>query len=356
MNTPEGSAAARRGGILELNAAILAAASVVGGKEREGPLGGYFDFVNPGDRFGQDTWESAESEMQRMALAGVLGKAHRSEQDVDLLLAGDLLNQCAGSAYGLLSYSIPYLGLYGACSTSAEGLLLAAALVSAGFAACAGVVTSSHNAAAERQFRTPLEYGGQRPQSGQWTVTGAGAFLVVPGCSGDTCPLYPVGTAPLSYIRAGMAGIVLDRGVTDANNMGAAMAPAAESTLCRFFEASGTFPGDYDLIVTGDLGKIGHAVVQRLFADDGVDLTGRYNDCGLMIYDLEAQDVHAGGSGCGCSASVLAGHLMRLLTGGKIRRLLFAATGALMSPTASMQGQSIPGICHAVAIETQVNA
>ena len=160
MNTPEGSATARRGGILELNAAILAAASVVGGKEREGPLGGCFDFVNPGDRFGQDTWESAESEMQRMALAGVLGKAHRSEQDVDLLLAGDLLNQCAGSAYGLLSYSIPYLGLYGACSTSAEGLLLAAALVSAGFAACAGVVTSSHNAAAERQFRTPLEYGG----------------------------------------------------------------------------------------------------------------------------------------------------------------------------------------------------
>ena len=240
MNTPEGSAAARRGGILELNSAILAAASVVGGKEREGPLGRYFDFVNPGDRFGQDTWESAESEMQRIALAGVLGKAHRSEQDVDLLLAGDLLNQCAGSAYGLLSYSIPYLGLYGACSTSAEGLLLAAALVSAGFAACAGVVTSSHNAAAERQFRTPLEYGGQRPQSGQWTVTGAGAFLVVPGCSGDTCPLYPVGTAPLSYIRAGMAGIVLDRGVTDANNMGAAMAPAAESTLCRFFEASGT--------------------------------------------------------------------------------------------------------------------
>lgn len=357
MNTPEGSASARRGGILELNAAILAAASVVGGKEREGPLGGYFDFVNPGDRFGQDTWESAESEMQRMALAGVLGKAHRSEQDVDLLLAGDLLNQCAGSAYGLLSYSIPYLGLYGACSTSAEGLLLAAALVSAGFAACAGVVTSSHNAAAERQFRTPLEYGGQRPQSGQWTVTGAGAFLVVPGCSGDACPLYPVGTAPLSYIRAGMAGIVLDRGVTDANNMGAAMAPAAESTLCRFFEASGTFPGDYDLIVTGDLGWEGSRILCDLMdthSAGGVSLSvrDRHNDCGCMIFSRSTQDTHSGGSGCGCSAAVLASYLLPRIQSGHIRRMLYLATGALMSPDSLKQGRSIPGVAHLLCLET----
>ena len=200
--------------------------------------------------------------MQRMALAGVLGEGpHRSEQDVDLLLAGDLLNQCAGSAYGLLSYSIPYLGLYGACSTSAEGLLLAAALVSAGFAACAGVVTSSHNAAAERQFRTPLEYGGQRPQSGQWTVTGAGAFLVVPGCSGDTCPLYPVGTAPLSYIRAGMAGIVLCRALLMPTTWGQQWHPPRKARFVASFEASGTFPGDYDLIVTGDLGWEGSRIL-----------------------------------------------------------------------------------------------
>ena len=313
----------------ELNAAILAAASVVGGKEREGPLGGYFDFVNPGDRFGQDTWESAESEMQRMALAGVLGKAHRSEQDVDLLLAGDLLNQCAGSAYGLLSYSIPYLGLYGACSTSAEGLLLAAALVSAGFAACAGVVTSSHNAAAERQFRTPLEYGGQRPQSGQWTVTGAGAFLVVPGCSGDTCPLYPVGTAPLSYIRAGDGGHRAGQGRDRCQQHGGSNGTRrGKSTLCRFFEASGTFPGDYDLIVTGDLGWEGSRILCDLMdthSAGGVSLSvrDRHNDCGCMIFSRSTQDTHSGGSGCGCSAAVLASYLLPRIQSGHIRRMLY---------------------------------
>lgn len=182
-----------------------------------------------------------------------------------------------------------------------------------------------------------------RPPTAQWTVTGAGALILAAAGDGPRVTMATTGT-------------IVDAGITDTNNMGAAMAPAAYETLRAHFADTGRTPDDYDLIVTGDLGKIGHAVVTRLFADDGVELAGKYNDCGLMIYDLEAQDVHAGGSGCGCSASVLAGHLIKLLTGGQIRRLLFAATGALMSPTASMQGQSIPGICHAVAIETQVNA
>ena len=344
-------------GIMKLNAAILTAASVVGGKEREGPLGDCFDFVNPGDRFGQKTWESAESEMQRMALAGALGKAHMSESDVNVLLAGDLLNQCTGSAYGLLPYDIPFFGLYGACSTSAEGLLLAAALITGRFVSCAGVVTSSHNAAAERQFRTPLEYGGQRPQSGQWTVTGAGAFLLVPGCEGDTCPLYPADVSPLATVREGMPGIVLDRGVTDANNMGAAMAPAAESTLCRYFEASGTAPGDYDLIITGDLGWEGSRILCDLMdthMSGGVSLSirDRHNDCGCLMFSRSVQDTHSGGSGCGCSATVLASYLLPRVQTGNIRRMLYLATGALMSPDSVKQGKSIPGVAHLLRFET----
>ncbi len=200
-----------------LNAAILSAATVVGHKEHEGPLSGHFDFFSDNDRFGQKTWEAAESEMQRMALAAAMGKVGLEEQNMDLLFAGDLLNQCVGSAYGLLSYDIPYFGLYGACSTCAESLLLAAAMVTAGFASTAAAVTSSHNAAAERQFRFPIEYGGQRPPTGQWTVTGSGAFVVTAGEKSEA--------APMAYITAGMPGIVLDLGINDANNMGAAMAP-----------------------------------------------------------------------------------------------------------------------------------
>lgn len=360
MNTSDQTPRSCGGGIMKLNAVILTAASVVGGKEREGPLGNCFDFVNSGDRFGQKTWESAESEMQRMALAGALDKAHMNEADVNVLFAGDLLNQCTGSAYGLLPYDIPFFGLYGACSTSAEGLLLAAALITGGLASCAGVVTSSHNAAAERQFRTPLEYGGQRPQSGQWTVTGAGAFLLASGCAGDTCPLYPAGVSPLATIRDGMPGIVLDRGVTDANNMGAAMAPAAESTLCRYFEASGTVPGDYDLIVTGDLGWEGSRILCDLMDTHtlgGVSLSvrDRHNDCGCLMFSRSTQDTHSGGSGCGCSAAVLAAYLLPRVQTGKIRRMLYLATGALMSPDSVKQGKSIPGVAHLLCLETPEN-
>lgn len=258
------------------------------------------------------------------------------------MLSGDLLNQCVGSAYAMRDIGVPYLGLYGACSTMAESLSLAAMLIDGGYAEHAAALTSSHFCSAERQYRFPLEYGGVRTPTAQWTVTGSGALIL--GASGNGPRVTMVTT-----------GKIADAGITDANNMGAAMAPAAYETLKAHFADTGRTPDYYDLIVTGDLGKIGHTVVTRLFQNDGIELEGLYTDCGLLIYDLEGQDVHAGGSGCGCSAAVLAGHLLKLLAGGQIRRLLFAATGALMSPTASMQGESIPGICHAVAIETQVN-
>ena len=325
-------------------ASIIASASVVGGKEHAGPLSSHFDFYNDQDRFGAPTWEKAESEMQRIALGHAMSRASLGPDQLDLLLAGDLLNQCTGSAFGLLSYDIPYLGLYGACSTSAEGLLLASLLVSGGGATRAAVVTSSHNAAAERQFRTPIEYGGQRPPTAQWTVTGAGAFIVTSRNSA------PASHAPLAHITAALPGIVVDSGVTDQGNMGAAMAPAAASTLCRFFEASGRKPSDYDLIVTGDLGWEGGRLLCELTARDGLDISAQYNDCGMMIFSRSTQDTHCGGSGCGCAATVLAAYLLPRLKSGAIRRMLFMATGALMSPDSIKQGLAIPGVGHLIEL------
>ncbi len=334
--------------ILPLHAVIRAAATVVGKKERQGPLGDKFDFFGDDDRFGQKTWEQAESEMQRMALAAAMGKAKISVEDIDLIFAGDLLNQCAGSSYGLVSYDIPYLGLYGACSTSAEGLLLAASMVTGRLADVAAAVTSSHNAAAERQFRFPVEYGGQRPPTGQWTVTGSGAFIV-------TSPDALTDSLPMAYVTAGMAGVVIDPGITDANNMGAAMAPAAQSTLTRFFTTSGTTPDDFDLIVTGDLGWEGGQILCDLMAADGIDLAPRYNDCGRLMFSRNTQDTHSGGSGCGCAATVLASYLLPKLCSGDIRRLLFMATGAMMSPDSIKQGGSIPGVAHLLCLESPLN-
>ena len=342
-------------------AVIRAAGSVVGGKEHDGPLGDGFDYFNPSDRFGQDTWEKAESEMQRMALEAAMHKAGVTQDDVELLFAGDLLNQCVGSVYGLLSYGIPYCGLYGACSTCAEGLMLAASFVGAGLVRTAAAVTSSHNAAAERQFRTPIEYGGQRPPTGQWTVTGSGAFILtalertegkggVMTGSAQT-QTSPSMSPPMAAVTACMPGIVVDMGISDANNMGAAMAPAAESTLLRFFRASGTKPDDYDLIVTGDLGWEGGRILCDLIGADGVDIRKQYNDCGMMIYSRNTQDTHSGGSGCGCSAVVLASYLLPKLAAGEIMRMLLLSTGALMSPDSIKQGQTIPGIAHLLRLE-----
>lgn len=316
---------------------ITAASSVVGKKESEGPLGKYFDYCDLTDRFGMKTWEKSESQMQNIALNFALSKRKIGPNNIDLLLAGDLMNQCTSSAYGLLAFDIPFLGLYGACSTAAEGLILSSLLVNSKSVTRCASVSSSHFCSAERQFRFPLEYGGQRTPTAQWTVTGAAAFIVE-----------ETGEGP--KIADVMPGRTVDQGITDANNMGAAMAPAAIDTLKRYFEATMTKPSDYDLIVTGDLGYEGHSIVCDIMAKEGYDMGKTYNDCGLIIYDLEKQDVHAGGSGCGCSATVLAAHIIPNIISGYYKNVLFIGTGALMSPGAINQGQSIPGIAHLVHI------
>lgn len=321
-------------------ASILAAASVVGEKEYRGPLGGAFDVHDGTDLFGEGTFEKAESEMQREALSALLGKARLSASALGALFAGDLLNQCVSSAYGLAEFDVPYFGLYGACSTAAEGITLASLLVSRGVWDRAAAVTSSHNAAAERQYRNPLEYGGQRAPTAQWTVTGAGAFLIGKDA----------GAGALAEVREVFPGIVTDRGVTDLTNMGAAMAPAACATLLRYFDAAGASPSDFDLIVTGDLGFEGVSILGELLGASGTDAGGKLCDCGTLIYDRERQDVHCGGSGCGCSAVVLAAHFLPRLQRGELRDILFLGTGAMMSPSSTRQGLSIPSIAHLVRL------
>lgn len=322
-------------------AAVLAAASVVGHKEFEGPLGPQFDVHDMSDMFGEETFEKAESEMQREALSALLGMAHLSATEIDAVFAGDLLNQCVGSAYGLSEFEIPYFGLYGACSTAAEGLLLSSLLVSRGAAERTAVVTSSHNAAAERQYRNPLEYGGQRSPTAQWTVTGAGAFLIGHAQGkrlADVAEVFP--------------GRIVDRGVTDLANMGAVMAPAACDTLLRYFAATGLRPDDFDLIVTGDLGFEGISILGELLEISGVHVGERLSDCGVMLYDRERQDVHAGGSGCGCSAIVMAAHILPMLQRNELKNVLFLGTGAMMSPASTRQGLAIPAIAHLVRLRS----
>ena len=315
--------------------AIEANAAIVGKKEGEGPLREDFDQITQDTKLNQASWEKAESELQKTALELALGKASLNYDDLDVLFAGDLLNQCISSSFAVRDTRIPFLGLYGACSTMAESLLLAASFVNAGYARRAGAITSSHFASAERQYRFPLGYGGQRTPTAQWTATGSGCCLLA--CEGEG-----------PYITHVTTGKIVDKGVADANNMGAAMAPAAYDTLCALFRDTRTKPEDYDLIVTGDLGRLGHQIVSDFFARDGLPLGERYTDCGLLLYDIESQDMHCGGSGCGCSASVLCGYLLRGMREGKWNRIIFAPTGALLSPTTTFQGESIPGICHAV--------
>ena len=316
---------------------ILAVAAVGGKKEAEGPLADSFDQLEIDTKFHQTSWEKAESTMQHRALDTALGKQKLAKEDLDLILAGDLLNQCIGSSFSLRDSGVPTLGLYGACSTMAEGLCVGAMTVSSGFARKAAVLTSSHFASSERQYRFPLGYGGQRTPTSQWTVTGAGCVIL--GVQGHGPRI----------VRA-TVGKIVDKGITDANNMGAAMAPAAYETICAHLSDFSLKPEDYDLIVTGDLGAVGKAIVTDFFLRDGVDLRSRYEDCGTLIYDRSRQDVHAGGSGCGCSGVVLCGYLLRAMAKRKLRRLLFCGTGALLSPTSVQQGESIPAVCHAVSI------
>lgn len=320
---------------------IVTAAAVGGLKENQGPMAHCFDKINDDPYFSADTYEQGENQLQKQAVRIALEKAALTPDDVELIIGGDLLNQCVGTTYGIRSYGRPFLGIYSACSTMSEAVLLSSLMVEGGYAGNVMAVTSSHFCTAERQYRLPLNYGGQRPPTSQWTATAAGALLVAPQASPP-------------YVRGYTVGRIVDLGVCDANNMGAAMAPAAYSTIKEFFDDTQMRPQDFDLIVTGDLGKVGSRLICELFERDGVNIRGRHRDCGLMLYDFEKQDVHAGGSGCGCAASMLCGHFVPSLKSGEIKNMLFAATGALLSPTVNQQGESIPSVSHLVWLSSEL--
>lgn len=311
--------------------------AVAGKKESEGMLGGNFDKIIYDSYAGQKTYEQAENVFQQEAFERALSRAEKKAEDVDMIFAGDLLNQCIGSSYGLKSFGIPYLGIYGACSTMAEGLIMSSVYLASGAGRCCACVTSSHFCTAERQYRFPLDYGGQRTPTSQWTVTGSGGCVLEKSKNG------------IKISRA-LIGRIVDYDVKDLNNMGAAMAPAAAVTITDFLRDTKTVPKDYDLILTGDLGEVGSRCLYSLLEDDGIDLKGIHNDCGLMIFSRERQDVHSGGSGAGCCASVLCSTILPDIEKGKYKNILFVATGALMSPVSSQQGEAIPAIAHLVNI------
>lgn len=315
-------------------------AAVAGEKEGQGPLGALFDRLYKGDTDGEKSFEKAESKMQLDAARRAIEKSGIAPQDIQIAFAGDLLNQCIGSSYGLRELQIPFAGLYGACSTMAESLALASLSVNAGYAKHTLAVTSSHFCSSERQFRFPLEYGGQRPPTSQWTATASGAIVV----SENSGP---------PYIRAVTIGKIVDAGITDMNNMGAAMAPAAADTILNYFADTNTSAKDYDLILTGDLAEVGSTLLSKLLEYEGVSLEGRHQDCGQLLFDRTKQDVHAGGSGCGCSAAVLCADVLKRIQEGRLHHVLFVATGALMSPTSNQQGESIPSIAHLIYLSDQ---
>ena len=312
-------------------------ASIAGKKESEGPLSKTFDMTQTDSYFGQKTWEQAEKRMQQLALQKLGEKAGMKPKDYGLIFSGDLLNQCIGSSFTLRNMGIPHIGLYGACSTMAESLLMATMAVGGGFFNNVVAMTSSHFASSERQYRFPLGYGGQRTPTAQWTVTGSGAALVRRSGEGPKITACTVGT-------------VTDLGIKDANNMGSAMAPAALSTIKAHFNDLKTSSDDFDLIVTGDLGQLGKDALLTLAQQEGLELGGKLVDCGTLVFDLIRQDVHSGGSGCGCSAITFCGYLLDKLHRGKLNKILFCGTGALLSPVSTQQGLPIPGVCHAVSI------
>ncbi|MCQ2455505.1 MAG: stage V sporulation protein AD [Clostridia bacterium] len=324
--------------ILRNKPSVIGYASVVGKHEKEGPIGDEFDCFDKDPRFGEDSFEKAESRMQKIAVETALKKANINETDIDLVFAGDLLNQCIGSTFGIRNMQIPFIGVYGACSTMALSLGLAAIFVDSGLSEKTVAVTSSHFCSAERQYRFPLEYGAIRPQTAQRTVTGAGATVI--------------GTeANRPFINSVTFGKIVDLGVKDSNNMGAAMAPSAAETIKDFFNNTDTVAEDYDIIYTGDLGYIGTNILYDLLLKENIDIRCRHNDCGLKIYDRNRQDVHSGGSGCGCSATVLNSYIMHRLEDKTLKNILFISTGALLSPTSVLQGESIPGISHLINIK-----
>lgn len=317
---------------------IVSSASIAGQKEGEGPLGACFDVVGEDDKFGQNTWEEAESTLQKEAFSMAIGKAGIKKEDVRYLFSGDLLGQNIATSFGLMDYQVPLFGLYGACSTCGEALALGAMSVAAGYADCVVSMTSSHFASAEKQFRFPLEYANQRPLSATWTVTGSAAFVL--GKRRSKMRITGVTT-----------GKIVDYGIKDSMNMGAAMAPAAADTICRSLTDFGRRPEDYDKIVTGDLGTIGQEILFDLTKGQGYDISSVHEDCGILIYDAKKQGTGAGGSGCGCSAITLAGHFLKQIETGRLKRILFVPTGALLSTVSFNEGKTVPGIAHGVIIE-----
>lgn len=316
---------------------INAFASIVGEKEGQGPLGLDFDAIEKDPYFGEETWEKAESRLYERGLALTLSKSLLTPDKVNYIFAGDLLNQCISSTFGIRSSHIPFYGVYGACSTMSEGLSIASMLTDGGFSDNSVVLAGSHFCSSEKQFRFPLDYGGQRTPTAQWTVTGMGGVVVGFG-----------GPIKITHVTT---GTIEDYGITDSNNMGAAMAPAFAATLTTHLEDTGRSHDYYDLIISGDLGIVGKAIAEDLLGEKGIDICNHYDDCGVLIFDGNTQDTHAGGSGCGCSASVLCGHFLPKMAKGELKKVLFIATGALMSPTSVQQGESIPSIAHAVALE-----
>lgn len=317
---------------------IFETASIVGKKEADGPLAKYFDVCLQDEFFGEKTWEKAESKMIKFAIETVIRKSNIAVSDIDYLLAGDLLNQCISSSFGIRDFEIPFLGIFGACSTFVEGMMIGSMLLDGGAGNHALAATSSHFCSAEKQFRFPLELGNQRPPTSQWTVTGSSAAV-----------LSKLGTGP--FITHVTPGKIVDRGITDANNMGSAMAPAAVSTILTHLKDTGRKPTYYDAIITGDLGHIGKSIVLDLCKTEGVQLSSVYNDCGVLMFDKEKQDTHSGGSGCACCGTVFSGYFFNQLKKKKIKKMLLVATGALMNSTSTQQGESIPGIAHAISIE-----
>lgn len=321
---------------------IRSSASVVGTKEGEGPLSELFDMVGEDDMFGCASWEEAESSLQKDALYLALGKSGLSKEEIRYLFAGDLLGQSIASSFGLAGYEIPLVGMYGACSTCGLSLSMGAMAVNAGYAKHVACVTSSHFASAEKEFRFPLAYGNQRPLSATWTVTGSGAFVL------SSEP----GEKPRARITGITTGKIMDYGLKDSMNMGACMAPSAADTIYRSLMDFGRKPADYDKIITGDLGTVGQYALLDLLGERDIDIAGQYMDCGIEIYDSGRQDTHAGGSGCGCSAVTLSAYILKKVEEGVWKRVLFVPTGALLSKTSFNEGQTIPGIAHAVVIES----
>ena len=326
--------------ILQNPVAIVNTACIVGPKEKEGPMHGYFDMCLEDEFWGEKTWEKAESKFIKETVNTAINKSGIAMQDIDFCFAGDLLNQCISSSFGLRECNVPFFGVFGACSTFVESMILGSMTIDGDFATNVVCAASSHFCSAEKQFRFPLELGNQRPPSSQWTVTGAGSAIISKNGNGP-------------FITTITPGKIVDREIKDANNMGAAMAPAALDTLVTHFQDTGRNPSYYDAIFTGDLGYIGKEILTELSMTKGYNIKNNYNDCGVLIFDKEKQDTHSGGSGCGCIASVFSGYIYKQLLEKKYNKVLLIATGALTNATTSQQGESIPGIAHAISIENK---